>query len=129
MKLLKKLDNNLLSSIIVYGLSILGFVISSFLISTSYKDIPFGFLFSGGVIGTLYLISCLLGKIDTKNEKSVWSIVAINIRLLVIIGVMIIIAFMNYRWNIKLFNLFVFIGVYTVGIISFILLNLFKKGE
>ena len=127
MKFLRKLDNNLLAALIVYFVSILGFACSSFLISTSLIDIPLGFLFSGGVIGSLYLLTFFFGKLDERTGRNIFGIISIGVRLFVIIGVMILIAFMYYRWEIKIFNLFVFIGIYSLGVISFVLLHLLNK--
>ena len=127
MKLLRKLENNLFTAITVYLISVLGFAITSFLLTSNYKDIPLGFLFSGMVIGTLYLITHFLNKLDERSGKSLWSFVAIISRFVIIVTVMIIIGLMNYRWNNVLFNIFVFVGVYTFGTITFALLHLLNK--
>ncbi len=127
MKFLRKLDHNLITSLAVYFVSILGFGVSSFLLSTEYIDIPLGFLFSGGVIGTLYILTYLFVKLDERQGKNLFGIISIGFRFLIVIGVMIIIAFMNYRWNNKLFNLFVFVGIYSLGTLIYVLLHLLNK--
>ena len=129
MNKLRKLDRNLLTSFIVYGVSLLGFIASSFLLLGTYKDIPLGFLFSGVIIGSLYLLSFFFNKLDLRSGGMKWGIIFITIRLVLVIGVIILLAFMNYRWEVKIFNLFVFVGIYTVGVLSFVLLNLFNKNE
>ena len=129
MNFIKKLDNNLFTALIVGIFALIGCAATSFLF-TSMIDVPLGFLFSGAVISSLYVISYFFGKIDEKKELAAWSIASISLRLFVIIGVMIILALMNFRWNIKLFNIFVFIGIYTVGAINFVVSYLIKnKGK
>ena len=127
MKFLKKLENNLLTSLVVYALSILGFAITCFQLNTAFRDIPLGFLFSGGVIGSLYLLTHFLVKKDEKSGNDTLSLVSIIVRFVVIVGVMVVLGLMNYRWNIILFNLFVFVGIYSAGTIVFVLLHIFKK--
>ena len=130
MNKIRKLENNLLAAIAVYAISVLGFAVSSFLlfINKNHQDVPLGFLFAGAVIGTLYLVSHFLILEDEKKESSARSITSVGMRLFIIIGVLILLAFMNYRWNIHLFNIFVFIAVYTFGTIIFVLsFILFKE--
>lgn len=129
MKKLRKLEKNLLTSIVTCIVSLLGFAASSFLLLGEYRDIPLGFLFGGLVIGGLYLLTFFLSKKDEENVSSNRTVIVIFLRLLLIIALMIVVAFMNYRWNAKYFNLFVFIGIYTVGVLTYILSNLFLKED
>jgi len=127
MKLLKKLDRNLLTAIITLLISIIGFACSSFLISSDLKDIPLGFLLSGGVISLVYVLSYLFVRIDIKRGSTVFSILSLGIRLVVILTTLLLLAFMYYRWDIRLFNIFVFVGVYTASIITFCLTFILVK--
>ena len=127
MKSLKKLDRNLLTAIIVVGISLVGFVSSCFLISSELQDIPFGFLFAGGVIAAVHVISFAFNKIDERRASATFTIIAMALRLVIMLAMLIIIALMNYRWNIKLFNIFVFVGVYLVGIVVLCLTFIFDK--
>lgn len=129
MNFLKKLDNSLLTAVIVLTTSIIGFAASSFLITSSNKDIPFGFLLSGGTIALLHVVSSLLVRIDVKRGSSIFSIISIAMRLVVLLTSMIIIMLMSYRWNLKLFNIFVFIGVYTFSVIIYMLTFIFRKNR
>ena len=123
----RKLEINLLASIIVLLAGLVGFGVTSFLLSTPNIHIPLGFLFSGAVVSLLYLLTHIFVRIDEKRQSTVFSLISIIMRLAVLVGVMIILGFMNYRWNMELFNIFVFIGVYTIGIIVFVVLNLLNK--
>ena len=130
MNFIKKLDRSLLTAIITLLISIIGFVCSSYLISTDLKDIPLGFLLSGGVISLVYVLSYLFVRIDIKRGSSVFSILSLAVRLVLILTTLLLLAFMYYRWDIKLFNIFVFVGIYTASIITFCLsFILLKDGK
>ena len=124
---IRKLEINLLTSIIVLLVGVIGFGVTSFLLSTTYIHVPLGFLFSSAVISVLYLIAHLFVRIDEKRKTSAFALVSIILRFVVLVGVMLILGFMNYRWNNELFNIFVFIGMYTLGVITFVTLNLINK--
>ena len=124
---LRKLEINLLTSIIVLLVGLIGFGATSFLLNSALIHIPLGFLFSTGVISLLYLIAHLFVKIDEKRGNNVFTIISLSLRFAVLIGVMIILGFMNYRWGNELFNIFVFIGMYTLGVLVFVILNLLNK--
>ena len=124
---LRKLERNLLTSIIVAIVSILGFIASSFLIYSESKDIPLGFLLSGGVIGGLYLIAHLLTSKDDEKSSNVRSIISIIIRFVVLVATVILLGFAYYVWDFKYFNVFVFFGVYTFVVIFFVTSHIFLK--
>lgn len=124
---LRKLERNLLTSIIVAIVSILGFIASSFLIYSENKDIPLGFLLSGGVIGGLYLIAHLLTSKDDEKSSNVRSIISIIIRFVVLVATVILLGFAYYVWDFKYFNVFIFFGVYTFGVIFFVTSHIFLK--
>lgn len=124
---LRKLERNLLTSIILAIVSILGFIASSFLIISENKDIPLGFLLSGGVIGGLYLIAHLLTSKDDEKSSNVRSIISIIIRFVVLVATVILLGFAYYVWDFKYFNVFVFFGVYTFGVIFFVTSHIFLK--
>ena len=127
MKLFRKLDENLNTAIVVGVITILAFAASSFLLPTDYIHIPLGFLLSGIVISGLYVMSHFLINIDIKRATATFSIVSIALRLVIITIVMVLMALMYYRWDIKLFNIFTFVGIYTAGVITFALLHIINK--
>lgn len=127
MKLFKKLDHNLLTAIILVGVGVLGFLASCFLISSDLQDIPFGFLLAGGVLGAVHALSFGLNEIDRRRGAATFTIMAMFLRMMILLITLILIALMNYRWNIKLFNMFVFVGMYTLGIIVLSLTFIFDK--
>ena len=117
MKLFKKLDHNLWTALVILVVSLIGFASSCFLISGEYQDIPFGFLLSGGIISLVHVISYFLALIDLRRGTATFTILSMGIRLVVLITSLLLIILMYYKWDIKLFNVFVFIGIYTLGII------------
>ena len=130
MNFIKKLDRDLITAMVTSVIALVAFACSSFLISTDLKDIPLGFLLSGGVIALVYVLSYLLVRIDIKRGSTVFSIISLGVRLVVILITLLLLAFMYYRWDIKLFNIFVFVGVYTASIITFCLsFILIKDGK
>lgn len=124
---IRKLEINLLTSIIVLLVGLVGFGATSFLLNSAYIHIPLGFAFSGVVVALLYLLTHFFVGIDEKRKSTTFSLISIILRLVVLVGAMVILGFMNYRWNMELFNIFVFIGVYTLGVIVFVVLNLLNK--
>ena len=118
MKLIKKLGNNLFTALIVLSIALIGFASSAFLISSDLMHIPFGFLLSGGVIAFIHVISHFLVRLDERRGSAALTIVAIIIRFVVLVTTLILLGLMYYRWEIKYFNIFVFVGMYTVGIIA-----------
>lgn len=83
----------------------------------SLMEIPLGIAL-GGSVGILnYLI---LGLIDNKENKKVnttLTIVTIAVRLFVIMGVLVLVGFLYYKQNIKLFNIFAVAGSYFISFI------------
>ena len=127
MKKIRKLDHNLFTAVVISALGVLGFIASCFLISTPRQDIPFGFLLASGVIATVHFISYLLCLIDKRNGTSIFTVISMALRLMVLLVTLVLIALMNYRWDMKLFNMFVFVGMYTAGIIVLCLSFVFNK--
>ena len=127
MKFLSKLDNHLLTALIVLLASLLGFAVTGYLIPSCYAHIPYGFLLSGGIIGVTYVITSVFEHIDIKRGSSVFSILAMIIRLVVLLTSLALVALMYYKWNMKLFNIFVFVGMYTLGVGVHMLVTIFRK--
>lgn len=127
MNFFQKLDHNLWTSFVVLGVSLIGFACSCFLISTDMQDIPFGFLLAGGIIAFIHVFSFLMTLIDKRRGTTVFTIIAMIFRLVIVLASLVVVALMYYKWNIKLFNIFVFVGMYTVGVIVLCITFIFKK--
>ena len=129
MKLLRKLGHNLVTAFAILIISIIGFACSAFLIPSELRSIPYGFLLAGGILALIHVISHLLTAIDVRRGSSIFTIISMIVRLTLTLASLLLICFMYYRWNIKLFNVFVFVGVYTAGIIILCLSFIFLKEE
>lgn len=118
MKLFKNLSNSYKIAILTFFAGLFGFLITCFLIvENRLIGIPYGFLFSGTVIALLNFVTGLFEKLDTKKESATLTLLSIIIRFVFTVAVMVILALMNYRWGIKIFNLFIFVGMYTLSMI------------
>ena len=118
MKLFKNLSNSYKIAILTFLAGLFGFLITCFLIvENRLIGIPYGFLFSGTVIALLNSLTGLFERVDDKNELATYTLISIIARFMVIVGIMVLLALMNYRWGVKIFNLFVFVGMYTLSMI------------
>ena len=127
MKYFSKLNPSLKVGILTYLFSIFGFLLTLFLLFQGHQDVPYGFLFAGGVIGTVNFLAGLVEHFSKDKSGSILSIIFLGIRMVVILMTMLLIALMYYRWNLPLFNLFVYIGVYTVSIIITVVIHLKER--
>ena len=127
MKFFKQLNNSIKEAILTYLISIVGFLILLFLIFTGHKDIPLGIIFAGGVIGTVNLIAGLIENSIDNKEGAVISVVFIGVRMFIILGVMVLIALMYYRWGMPYFNIFAYVAIYTISIVITIIISLKER--
>lgn len=126
MKKFLLLQHSFQVAILTYFISLLGFLATSFLL-ISRIDIPLGFLLAGLVVGTLNLIQGFLEKKDDSRGGASLTIVSISLKLVVNVAIMIIISFMFYKWNMPYFNIFTYVGIYSVSIIFTIISYIIKK--
>lgn len=119
MKLFKGKDNYFKTFILGLMFSCLLFVLTFVLFFFNLKEVPLGILL-GGIYSSLYFI--LLSKLEKKSIKA--TIVVLIIKFVLFAGIMVLVGFMYYVWEIKLFNLFALAGGYSIpGIIYFILIS------
>ena len=127
MKFFKSLNASLKIAILTYFVSFFGFLILLFLLFNGHQDIPLGVILAGGVIGTINLIAGLIEHFTANKEGAIISVVFVALRMFIIIGVMILIALMYYRWNMPYFNVIAFVVVYSVSIIITIIVHLKER--
>ena len=121
-------NNSIKTAIITYLITLVGFCSTIFLFFMGMMDVPLGILLGGGVFGSLALISGLAEKKDEERDTPIYSIILIGLRFLLLVALTIIIALMYYRWNLKIFNVFAFVGAYLTSTIAMIVVYLiFKK--
>ena len=91
------------------------------------KDIPNGFLL-GGIVGIAsFLLMALADKLDNKKDKPTFAIIFIVIRFILIGAIIILVALMNYQWNINIFNIFTVVGGYFVPLIINIIIYVMER--
>ena len=121
-------NNSIKTAIITYLITLVGFCSTIFLFFMGMMDVPLGILLGGGVFGSLAFISGLVEKKDEERDTPIYSIILIGLRFLLLVALTIIIALMYYRWNLKIFNVFAFVGAYLTSTIAMIVVYLiFKK--
>ena len=127
MRFFQEVNNSIKTAFITYAVTLIATLSTIFLFFQGMMDIPLGILLGGSLFGTLSLVSGFLEKKDEDRKTPIYSIVLIGVRFLLLIAVTIVIAFMYYRWNLPIFNIFAFVGAYTVSIIVMIIVYLIYK--
>ena len=127
MRFFQEANNSIKTALLTYALMLIATLSTIFLFFQGLMDIPLGILLGGSIFGTLSLISGLVEKKDEDRKTPIYSIVLIGVRFLLLIAITIVIAFMYYRWNLPIFNVFAFVGAYTVSIIVMIIVYLIYK--
>ena len=127
MRFFQEVNNSIKTAFITYAVTLIATLSTIFLFFQGMMDIPLGILLGGGLFGTLSLVSGFLEKKDEDRKTPIYSIVLIGVRFLLLIAITIVIAFMYYRWNLPIFNIFAFVGTYTVSIIVMIIVYLIYK--
>ena len=127
MRFFQEANNSIKTALLTYVITLIATLSTIFLFFQGLMDIPLGILLGGSIFGTLSLISGLVEKKDEDRKTPIYSIVLIGVRFLLLIAITIVIAFMYYRWNLPIFNVFAFVGAYTVSIIIMIIVYLIYK--
>ena len=126
-KLLAKYSNSTVTAFLIFGLTVVAVLASLFCFFIGRMDIPLGFLLGGVLTGGLSLLATLAEKRDEKKQVATFSILIIAVRLMLLIGISLLLAFMYYRWEMKIFNLFSFVGIYTASIVCSVVVHLISK--
>ena len=127
MRFFQEVNNSIKTAFITYAVTLIATLSTIFLFFQGMMDIPLGILLGGGLFGTLSLVSGFLEKKDEDRKTPIYSIILIGVRFLLLIAITIVIDFMYYRWNLPIFNVFAFVGAYTVSIIIMIIVYLIYK--
>ena len=127
MRFFQEANNSIKTALITFLITLVATLSTLFLFFKGMMDIPLGIMLGGGVYGVLSLTSGLLEKKDEERKTPIYSIILIGVRFLLLIGLTIIIAFMYYHWNLPIFNVFAFVGTYTVMTIAMVIIYLIYK--
>ena len=90
-------------------------------------DLPNGLL-AGGVVGSLsYLAMGLVDKFDKNKEKPILTIVVTIIRYILIGGLIVLAAFLQFKLNYRILNVFTVLGGYLVALITYVVILLIER--
>ena len=129
MKKFRSLNNSFKTGILTLLASFAAFIATIFLFFIGYMDIPLGIILGGVIIGGLGILTGVVEKRDEAKKQTIGTIIMIIVRFAVIVSTMVIIAMMNHRWNMPYFNLFSFVGVYTVSIIITMIIHIKERRQ
>ena len=129
MKFIFQIERNLRVALFVVLLTIVAIISSIYCFFVNFMEVPLGFALGGVVVSSLYLLGHFLYVVDVKNGSVKYSILMVGIRNFILIASIIVLALMYYRWNIKLFNIFAYIGIYTGGVIIYVIDHLVVKNK
>lgn len=129
MKFIFQIERNLRVALFVSLLTLVAIVSSIYCFFVNFMEVPLGFALGGVIVSGLYLVGHFLYQIDVKNGEVKYSILMVGIRNIILISSIIIFALMYYRWGIKLFNIFAYIGIYTGGVIIYVVDHLVVKNK
>ena len=111
-----------------FVVTLIGFLATSFLIfMNSLIEVPLGIALGGTFFGSLSLISGLMEEKDDKEKTNKFSIIIIILRFLLSIALIVGVALLYYLADIKVFNLFAVVAMYTVNVIITIVIYLINK--
>ena len=129
MKSIFRIERNLRVALFVALLTVVAIISSIYCFFINFMEVPLGFALGGVIVSSLYLVGHFLYQIDVKNGEVKYSILMVGIRNIILISSIIIFALMYYRWGIKLFNIFAYIGIYTGGVIIYVIDHLVVKNK
>ena len=129
MKFLSEIERNLRVAFFVAMLTVVALLSSIYCYFIDLMEVPLGFALGGIIVSSLYLLGHFMYQIDAKNGSIKYSIMMVGIRNIILISSVIVLAFLYYRWGVKLFNIFAYIGIYTGGVIIFVVDHLVFKNK
>ena len=128
-KWLDKYSSTTKIAILMYALGVLVFVLLTPFFFFNLMDIPLGALLGGTITGSLYLLSSAAEKSDEKKGNATLTIIVQSARFFVIAGVMVLISFMYFRWDMKIFNPFSYIALYTASVVINVIIMLVERNK
>ena len=113
-----------LISLVVIVVIFLGMVFGYFI---NQPDLPNGIL-AGGILGSLsYLLIGIAERIDETKRLPIWTIVFTIIRFILIAGLVVVSALLQFKLGYKVMNVFTVVGGYSVTLIIYIIVSLVEK--
>lgn len=110
-------------------LSLILFILSIPLIVFNLGDISYGFVLGVVFTSLFYFFIGLGDKYELKNKKTYISITMSILRLVFIILFSFLLGYIYYELNIKIFNVFAFIGGYFFTTVVYLIISIKGKKE
>jgi len=127
MKFFLKLNSSFKIAILTYLVSLVGFLALLFLFFIGHMDIPLGAILAGAIIGSTNLIVGFIEKSNANKDTGVLAVIFVGVRTFIILGIMVVLALMYYRWGMPYFNIISFVAVYTVNIIITVIVHIKER--
>lgn len=126
-KKIKKLNVNYKATVWTLIVTITLFVLLSPCFFFSLIDIPLGLLL-GGIIGSIFLfLFGLSEEKDSKMKKPIFAIIVSFSRLIILLGLLFLLGYLQFGKHIKIFNVFLCAGGYIISIIILAIVSLKDK--
>ena len=126
---LKKVDIHIKAAILIAFIAIIGFAATIYCFFTNYMELPLGILLGGAVMFVLHFITHELVVLDTRKGSAKFTVTAIIIHNVIAIASIVLLGMLYYYWQIIIFNLFAYVGVYTLDVILFAMLHIKDKSN
>ena len=96
------------------------------LIVIGWGEIPFG-----GALGLgIFIFYLFLMRLTSRKNKSLaFDVTFIALRYLTMIGIAVLLAFLYYKQNFHVFNVFAFLGGYIIGTTIFVIFGIRERRE
>lgn len=122
-----KLDKCYKVSVLTLLFTIISFLATIYFYTIGMMHLPNGIAFGGLLMSAIYALQGLGENKDKQNNSSTFTMIFIILKFVVLIACSLIIGFMYYRWDKPYLNLFAFIGMYTVSIVSMVVVYMTDK--
>ena len=127
---MKKISNwNIHLKISFYSLifTLVAFFISFFCFFNGYTRIPLGFALGGGLASFVYFLHYLADIQDAKKGDTIWAIVVLISRMILFIALLVVVAFLQFKMNLNIFDIFSYCGGYLISVVVHVVVLLVDK--
>lgn len=90
-------------------------------------DLPNGVIAGGGLGAISYLLLGIAEKLDKKRGQPVWTIVFTIVRFILIAALIVLSALWQFKFGLKVMNVFAVLGGYIISLIVYIIVSLLEK--
>ena len=124
-----KFSGSVKIALFMYAFGVLAFVLLIPFFFFQLMDITLGALLGGITSGSMYLLSNVAEKSDAQKGNATLTIIMQGVRFFVVAGVMVLISLMYFKWDMKIFNPFSYIALYTVSVVVNVIVMLHERNR